>query len=86
MSLRTECFESLKKVTYPNHEVIVVDNASDGNDAQVLKEEFGDYIRLIQNDKDYGCGEGFNTGIRYALENSQPDYVLIMNNDIVVAS
>jgi len=82
----TECLESLKKITYPTYEVIVVDNCSEGNDAQVLKEEFGDYIQLVQNDKNYGCGEGYNTGIRYALANSQPDYILIMNNDIVVAA
>lgn len=81
----TECLESLKKITYPTYEVIVVDNCSEGNDAQVLKEEFGDYIQLVQNDKNYGCGEGYNTGIRYALANSQPDYILIMNNDVVVA-
>ncbi len=82
----TECLESLKKVTYPNYEVIVVDNGSEGNDAQVLKEKFGDYIQLIQNDKNYGCGEGFNTGIRYVLQNSQPEYILIINNDVVVDS
>lgn len=80
----TECLESLKKVTYPNYEVIVVDNGSEGNDAQVLKEKFGDYIQLIQNDKNYGFGEGFNTGIRYVLANSQPKYILIVNNDVVV--
>lgn len=82
----TECLESLKKVTYPNYEVIVVDNGSEGNDAQVLKEKFGDYIQLIQNDKNYGFGEGFNTGIRYVLANSQPKYILIVNNDVVVDS
>lgn len=81
-----ECLESLKNVTYPNYEVIVVDNGSEGNDAQVLKEKFGDYIRLIQNDKNYGLGKGFNIGIRYAVANSQPKYILIMNNDVVVAA
>lgn len=81
-----ECLESLQTVEYPNYEVVVVDNGSDGDDAQVLKDNFGDYIKLIQNDKNYGCGEGFNTGIRYALANSQPEYIMIMNNDIVVAA
>lgn len=81
----TECLESLKKVTYPDYEVIVVDNNSDGNDAQVLKDKFGDYIHLIENDKNYGFGEGFNTGIRYVLAGSPPEYILIINNDVVVA-
>ena len=80
-----ECLESLKKITYPNYEVIVVDNGSKGNDAQVLQEKFGNYMRLIQNDKNYGYTGGNNIGIRYALNNSSPGYFLILNNDIVVA-
>jgi len=28
-----ECLESLKKITYPNYEVTVVDNGSKGNNA-----------------------------------------------------
>jgi hypothetical protein len=81
----TECLESLKKITYPNYEVIVVDNGSKGNDAQVLKERFDSYIHLIQNDRNYGYTRGNNIGIRYALYNSQPDYFLILNNDVVVS-
>ena len=79
-----ECLESLKRITYPNYEVIVVDNGSKGNDAQVLQERFGDYIHLIKNDKNYGFAEGNNIGMRYALENSRPDYTLLLNNDTVV--
>jgi len=81
-----ECLESMKAITYPNYEVIVVDNASDGNDVEVLQERFGDYIQVVENDKNYGCGEGFNKGIRHILGNSRPEYILIMNNDLVVAS
>ena len=39
-----ECLESLKKITYPNYKVILVDNASSGDDVKVLRERFGDYI------------------------------------------
>jgi len=80
-----ECLESLKKTTYPNYEVIVVDNGSRGNDAQVLGEKFGDYIHIIKNDKNYGYTGGNNIAIRHVLAHSEPDYLLILNNDIVVA-
>jgi GT2 family glycosyltransferase len=80
-----ECLESLKKVGYPNYEVIVVDNGSTGNDAQVLREKFGDYIHLIANEKNYGFAGGLNIGMRYALANSASAYILLLNNDIVVA-
>ena len=45
-----ECLESLQKITYPNYKVIVVDNGSMGNDAEVLQERLGAYIHLIKND------------------------------------
>lgn len=78
-----ECLESLKKINYPNYEVVVVDNASSGNDVQVLREKYNDYVHLIANDKNYGFSEGNNIGMRYALD-SQCDYVLLLNNDTVV--
>lgn len=80
-----ECLESLRKITYPNYEVIVVDNGSKGNDAQALQERSSDYTHLIRNDKNYGYTGGNNIAIRYALDNCAPDYVLILNNDTVVA-
>jgi GT2 family glycosyltransferase len=79
-----ECLESLKKITYPNYEVIVVDNASSGDDVKVLGERYGDYIHIIQNDRNYGFARGNNVGIRYALDKGT-DYVLLLNNDTVVA-
>jgi GT2 family glycosyltransferase len=80
-----ECLESLKSIIYPNYEVIVVDNGSTGNDAQVLHQKFGKYIHLIENDKNYGFAGGNNIGIRYVSNNCQPDYFLLLNNDVAAA-
>ena len=80
----TECLGSLKKITYPNYEVIVVDNGSEGNDAQVLEERFGDYIHLIKKDKNYGFTGGANIGMRYVLNDCNPDYLMLLDNDTVV--
>jgi GT2 family glycosyltransferase len=79
-----ECLESLKKITYPNYDVIVIDNGSSGNDADVLKEKYTGYINLIRNKKNYGFAEGNNIGARYALEKLDPQYILLLNNDAIV--
>jgi len=79
-----ECLNSLEKITYPNYNVIVVDNGSKGDDVQVLKEKFGRYAHFLSNDKNYGFAGGNNIGIRYALDNFCPDYTLLLNNDTVV--
>jgi GT2 family glycosyltransferase len=79
-----ECLESLRKTTYPNFEVIVVDNGSGGDDVSLLKQRFGDFIRLIVNDKNAGFAGGCNIGIKDALARGA-DYVVLLNNDTVVA-
>jgi GT2 family glycosyltransferase len=79
-----ECLESLRKATYPNFEVILVDNGSAGDDVSLLKQRFGDSIRLIFNEKNSGFAGGCNIGIRDALARGA-DYVVLLNNDTVVA-
>jgi len=79
-----ECLESLRKTTYSNFEVIVVDNGSGGDDVSLLKQRFGDSIRLIVNDKNSGFAGGCNIGIKDALARGA-DYVVLLNNDTVVA-
>ena len=39
---------------------------------------------LIKNDKNYGFAEGNNIGIRYAFNDLNPNYILLLNNDTVV--
>ena len=63
----------------------MVDNGSEGDDAQVLKKRFADCIHLIENDRNYGFAGGANIGMRYALNNYSPEYLLLLNNDTVVA-
>ena len=40
---------------------------------------------LIRNEKNYGFAEGNNIGIRYTLKALEPDYILLLNNDTIVA-
>ena len=68
-----ECLESLKKMSYTNYDVIVVDNGSEGNDVEVLRDKYGEWAHIIENDKNYGYAEGNNIGLKYALKNSNPD-------------
>lgn len=79
-----ECIESLKKLAYADCRVVVVDNGSAGNDVSMLRERFGNYLHLIENNVNCGFAEGNNIGIRYALTSFNPDYILLLNNDTVV--
>jgi GT2 family glycosyltransferase len=79
-----ECLESLKKITYPNYEVIVVDNGSKGNDADALEEKYKGYIKVIRNKENLGFAEGNNVAIREVLKEGKSEYILTLNNDTTV--
>lgn len=78
-----DCLKSLKKTSYKNYKVIVVDNGStDKKGVQQLK-KINKKIEIIYLDKNYGYTIGVNMGYKYALEKYSPNYICEMNNDIV---
>jgi hypothetical protein len=78
----TECLKSLRKVDYPNYDIVVVDNASTNGLPYEIKKMFPE-IELIKNQENLGVAEGINVGMRYALKNGA-DYIFLLNNDTVV--
>jgi len=79
-----ECLESLKSIHYCNYEIILVDNNSQGNEYQILKEKYKGFVNwFIKNDYNLGFAGGNNSGIQIALKNNF-DYILLLNNDTVV--
>ena len=79
-----ECLESLRKTDYSNYQIFLVDNGSKGNDAEILKKEYGDFIAVISNETNLGFAEGNNVAIREALEDAEVKYVFLLNNDTTV--
>lgn len=70
--------DSIRKLDYPNVEVIVVDNGSTDASIDILTNEFPDF-RLLKNDRNLGFSAGMNIGIR----ESQGDLILLYNNDAI---
>ena len=78
-----ECLKSLSRMTYPNFRLVVVDNGSSDGTEQAVAERFPS-AEILVNDYNLGSPGGFNVGMQHALDQGA-DYVLIMNNDTVVA-
>lgn len=74
-----ECLASLEKLDYPNHRVLVVDNASTDDSVERIQAVYPD-IPLIVNERNLGFGGGCNVGIRKSLEDGA-DYIWLLNND-----
>lgn len=74
-----ELLLSLRNITYPSVEVILVDNGSSDNSIVSLRKEFPE-IKLIQTGANLGFAGGNNVGIRQA----SGDYFVLINNDLEV--
>tara|TARA_B110001454_G_scaffold219062_1_gene249696 strand:- start:2559 stop:3599 length:1041 start_codon:yes stop_codon:yes gene_type:complete len=77
--LLLNCVDSIKKSTYANLEILVVDNISSDESQRKCKEKFPD-IKLIQNEKNFGYCGGNNVGIKEA----QGEFIVILNPDTIV--
>ncbi len=74
-----EFLESIKKISYPNIEIFVVDNASPNDNPDIIKERYP-YIHYIKTEKNLGFAGGNNI----ALPHCKGKYVLFINNDTEV--
>lgn len=73
-----DCLGSLKKIDYPNYEVVIVDNGSTDDSLEHLKD-----FSVNRNQENLGFAGGNNVGIKHALEKGA-DYVLLLNNDTIL--
>ena len=71
--------ESLFKVTYPNLEIIVIDNGSQDGNPDTIKERFP-VVTLIETGENLGFAGANNLGICM----SKGKYILLLNNDTIV--
>lgn len=72
-----DLFSSIKKQSFTDYEVIVVDNNSSDDTVNFIKNNYSD-VKLIINSDNYWFSKGNNIGIRQA----SGEYVLISNDDI----
>lgn len=78
----SECIISLQKITYDNYRIIIVDNGSDAEEFNNLKNNFST-ITVLRSDINLGFTGGNNLGIKYSLE-EKADFILLLNNDTIV--
>jgi hypothetical protein len=125
-----QCLESMFQITYPNYNVVLIDNASIDNSLELIKEwaegrispesrffkynpegkpiKYIEYTRLeaeagggrerelgnppftrklifIRNEENFGNARGCNIGIRYSFNVLNSDFVLLLDNEVIVA-
>ena len=70
----------------PNSRIIIVDNASNNGSLEILRNNLDSdkLIDIITSPYNVGFAKGNNLGITFALDNYKPDFICLMNNDVVL--
>lgn len=75
------CIDSLvKKVKYKNYKIYLVDDSGFGKIGKNIKKKFK-FVNVIINKKNLGFSKSNNLGITEAINNYNPDYFLLLNDD-----
>ena len=77
-----KCLDSLEKITFPNKEILLIDNGSTDGSQEFFRMEFPD-IRLIETKCNLGYAGGNNVGLEIGLK-EEFDFFFVLNNDTVV--
>jgi GT2 family glycosyltransferase len=77
-----QALASLRRMTYPAFDLVVVDNGSTDGSSEAIAAAFPD-VAQVRTEQNLGPAGGCNLGIVWALERGYP-YLLLLNNDIEV--
>lgn len=81
------CVESIRKhVGTDNYKIIIVDNDSPDNAYQVIVETLADVsdVVVLKTESNLGFARGNNVGYQYAVKHFQSDFIVLLNNDILL--
>jgi len=82
-----ECADSiLTNVEGNNYQIIIVDNGSKNNSAEILGKHYKDNstVTLIVNKENLGFAKGNNIGFSFAKNDLKSDFIALINNDTII--
>ncbi len=76
----------VKNIDTDNRLIVITDNASPDGSGRELDEKYADdeNVVVIHNSENEGFTRGNNFGIKYIRENCEFDFVVVMNNDVML--
>lgn len=87
LDMTIECVNNLlNRFGLYDIKVVIVDNASSNDSGKKLKDYYKDNKKVIVllNKNNEGFARGNNTGYDYLVKNFDLDYIIVMNNDVLI--
>ncbi|PKM60511.1 MAG: hypothetical protein CVU99_07850 [Firmicutes bacterium HGW-Firmicutes-4] len=85
--MTVECVEKLlSRFVNCDIQIVIVDNCSSNRSGKKLNRKYSSTSRVtvLLNEKNDGFAKGNNLGYKYLRENYDPDYMIVMNNDVLI--
>lgn len=87
LEMTVQCLDTLEKTFAGQcYHAVVVDNGSPNDSGEALQAQYGNRknCTVLLSQENLGFARGNNLGFRYAVENLSPEYVIVINNDVLV--
>ncbi len=75
--------DSVRRTNYGNYATVFSDDSSTDKSIRYVKSNFRN-VKITINKPNGGYTKTANNGIKYALRNLNPDYILLLNNDVII--
>lgn len=85
LELTLGALASLEHTTWPNFEVVVVDNGSREDLGPAIRARFPN-VEVVRTEQNLGPAGGYNLGFRHVLARPEVAYVLVLNDDVEVGT
>ena len=79
-----QIFSSLKKTAYENYKIVMADDNSTDKSVEYVRKHFKN-VEIVINDVNGGFSKNNNNAIKYVMHKYEPDYIVLMNNDIIIS-
>lgn len=76
-----ECLDSLRKQTFKEFSILLVDNNSIDNSVNFVKQEYPE-VEVLQLQNNEGFAKAINEGIKKTLSDEKIKYFILLNNDV----
>jgi len=76
------CFRSLRTTSYPNFQVVLIDNGSSDGSFDYTHANFPE-VQILRNEANLGFAGGNNRGMEVALEKGAK-YIVLLNDDTAI--